>query len=41
MYDKEVEVLGGIVMEEGNIFEMESGEGKRLRGTMPLQLKGL
>ncbi|WP_186306362.1 hypothetical protein, partial [Staphylococcus epidermidis] len=34
MYGKDVEILGGIGMDEGNIGEMERGEGKRVRGRM-------
>ena len=29
MYPKDVQVLGAIVMHQGNIAEMQTGEGKR------------
>ncbi|AVQ34045.1 accessory Sec system translocase SecA2 [Staphylococcus muscae] len=41
MYPKEVQVLGAIVMAEGNMPEMQTGEGKTLTATMPLYLYGL
>lgn len=41
MYPKDVQVLGAIVMHQGNIAEMQTGEGKTLTATMPLYLNGL
>ena len=40
MYPKDVQVLGAIVMHQGNIAEMQTGEGKTLTATMPLYLNG-
>jgi preprotein translocase subunit SecA len=36
-----VQVLGGIVLHEGDIAEMKTGEGKTLAATMPLYLNAL
>lgn len=41
MYHKDVQVLGAIVMHQGNIAEMQTGEGKTLTATMPLYLNAL
>ncbi|RXK17611.1 accessory Sec system translocase SecA2 [Macrococcus sp. DPC7161] len=41
MYPKEVQILGAIVMHQGNIAEMQTGEGKTLTATMPMYLNGL
>ncbi|WP_086429416.1 accessory Sec system translocase SecA2 [Staphylococcus cornubiensis] len=41
MFPKDVQVLGAIVLHEGNIAEMQTGEGKTLTATMPLYLNGL
>lgn len=41
MYPKEVQVLGAIVLHDGNMPEMQTGEGKTLTATMPLYLNGL
>lgn len=41
MYPKDVQVLGAIVLHEGNIAEMQTGEGKTLTATMPLYLNAL
>ncbi|MFU0769279.1 accessory Sec system translocase SecA2 [Staphylococcus pasteuri] len=41
MYHKDVQVLGAIVMHQGNISEMQTGEGKTLTATMPLYLNAL
>lgn len=41
MYPKEVQVMGAIVMHQGNIAEMQTGEGKTLTATMPLYLNAL
>ncbi|PCF64215.1 accessory Sec system translocase SecA2 [Staphylococcus intermedius] len=40
-YHKDVQVLGAIVMHQGNIAEMQTGEGKTLSATMPLYLNAL
>jgi preprotein translocase subunit SecA len=37
----DVQVLGGIVLHEGKIAEMKTGEGKTLTSTMPAYLNGL
>ena len=37
----EAQVLGGIVLHEGKIAEMKTGEGKTLAATMPLYLNSL
>ncbi|PTJ79340.1 accessory Sec system translocase SecA2 [Staphylococcus kloosii] len=41
MYPKDVQVLGAIVLYQGNIAEMQTGEGKTLTATMPLYLNAL
>lgn len=41
MYPKEVQLIGAIVLHEGNITEMQTGEGKTLTATMPLYLNAL
>lgn len=41
MYPYDVQVMGGIVLHEGNIAEMKTGEGKTLTATMPLYLNAL
>ncbi|QHW38332.1 accessory Sec system translocase SecA2 [Staphylococcus ursi] len=41
MFPKDVQVLGGIVLHQGNIAEMQTGEGKTLTATMPLYLNAL
>lgn len=41
MYPYDVQVMGAIVMNQGNIAEMKTGEGKTLTATMPLYLNGL
>ncbi|HDE4367472.1 TPA: DEAD/DEAH box helicase [Staphylococcus aureus] len=41
MYPKEVQLIGAIVLHEGNIAEMQTGEGKTLTATMPLYLNAL
>ena len=41
MYHKDVQVLGAIMMHQGNISEMQTGEGKTLTATMPLYLNAL
>ncbi len=37
----DVQVLGGIVLHEGNIAEMKTGEGKTVAATMPVYLNSL
>src|SRR4029077_18895684 len=37
----DVQLMGGIVMHEGKIAEMKTGEGKTLTATLPLYLNGL
>ncbi len=37
----DVQIMGGIVLNEGNIAEMATGEGKTLVATMPLYLNAL
>src|SRR5665647_451018 len=37
----DVQVIGGIVLREGKIAEMKTGEGKTLAATMPLYLNAL
>lgn len=37
----DVQVMGGIVLHEGNIAEMKTGEGKTLAATMPVYLNAL
>ena len=41
MYPKDVQVLGAIVLHEGNIAEMQTGEGKTLTAILPLYLNAL
>ena len=37
----DVQLIGGIVLHEGNIAEMRTGEGKTLMATLPAYLNGL
>jgi len=37
----DVQIIGGIALFQGNIAEMETGEGKTLTATLPLYLHGL
>jgi preprotein translocase subunit SecA len=37
----DVQILGGIVLSEGKIAEMKTGEGKTLTATLPLYIHGL
>ncbi len=37
----DVQVLGGIVLHQGNIAEMKTGEGKTLTATLPIYLNAL
>lgn len=41
MFPYDVQVMGAIVLNSGNIAEMKTGEGKTLTATMPLYLNGL
>lgn len=41
LYPYDVQVMGAIVLHEGNIAEMKTGEGKTLTATMPLYLNAL
>lgn len=41
LYPYDVQVMGAIVMNDGNIAEMKTGEGKTLTATMPLYLNAL
>ncbi len=37
----DVQLIGGIVLHQGKIAEMKTGEGKTLVATLPLYLNGL
>ena len=41
MFPYDVQVMGGIVIHQGNVAEMNTGEGKTLTATMPLYLNAL
>ena len=41
LYPYRVQIIGGIVLHEGNIAEMKTGEGKTLTATMPVYLNAL
>ena len=41
MFPYDVQVMGAIVLHEGNVAEMATGEGKTLTATMPLYLNAL
>lgn len=41
LYPYRVQIMGGIVLHEGNIPEMKTGEGKTLTATMPVYLNAL
>lgn len=41
LFPYDVQVLGAIVLHEGNVAEMATGEGKTLTATMPLYLNAL
>lgn len=41
MFPYDVQVMGGIVIHEGNVAEMNTGEGKTLTATMPVYLNAL
>ncbi|HHQ0037575.1 TPA: preprotein translocase subunit SecA, partial [Listeria monocytogenes] len=41
LYPFKVQLMGGIVLHEGNIAEMKTGEGKTLTATLPVYLNAL
>ena len=41
MFPYDVQVMGGIVLHQGNVAEMDTGEGKTLTATMPVYLNAL
>ena len=41
LYPFRVQIFGGVVLHEGNIAEMKTGEGKTLTATMPVYLNAL
>ena len=41
MFPYDVQVMGGIVIHQGNVAEMSTGEGKTLTATMPVYLNAL
>ena len=41
MFPYDVQVMGGIVIHQGNVSEMNTGEGKTLTATMPVYLNAL
>ncbi|WP_203638936.1 preprotein translocase subunit SecA [Levilactobacillus wangkuiensis] len=41
LYPFHVQIMGGIVLHEGNISEMKTGEGKTLTATMPVYLNAI
>lgn len=41
LYPFKVQLMGGMVLHEGNIAEMKTGEGKTLTATMPVYLNAL
>lgn len=41
LYPYRVQIIGGIILHEGNIPEMKTGEGKTLTATMPVYLNAL
>ena len=41
MFPYDVQVLGGIVIHQGNVAEMNTGEGKTLTATLPVYLNAL
>jgi Preprotein translocase subunit SecA (ATPase, RNA helicase) len=40
MFPFDVQVLGALVMQDGNVAEMQTGEGKTLTATLPMYLNG-
>ncbi len=41
MFPYDVQVMGGIVIHQGNVVEMNTGEGKTLTATLPIYLNAL
>ena len=41
MFPYDVQVMGGIIIHQGNVAEMNTGEGKTLTATMPVYLNAL
>lgn len=41
LYPFHVQIMGGIVLHEGNVAEMRTGEGKTLTATMPVYLNAI
>ena len=41
MFPYDVQVMGGTVIHQGNVAEMNTGEGKTLTATMPVYLNAL
>lgn len=41
MYPYDVQVMGAIILNDGNIAEMKTGEGKTLTATMPMYLNAI
>ncbi|WP_461240611.1 preprotein translocase subunit SecA [Paucilactobacillus sp. N302-9] len=41
LYPFHVQIMGGIILHEGNIAEMKTGEGKTLTATMPVYLNAI
>ena len=41
LFPYDVQVMGGIVLHQGNIAEMKTGEGKTLTATLPVYLNAL
>ncbi|AWO74755.1 preprotein translocase subunit SecA [Geobacillus thermoleovorans] len=41
LYPYKVQIMGGVVLHEGDIAEMKTGEGKTLTATMPVYLNAL
>lgn len=41
MFPYDVQVMGGIVIHQGNVAEMNTGEGKTLTATLPIYLNAL
>ena len=41
MYAFHCQIIGGLVLNDGNVAEMRTGEGKTLTATMPVYLNGL
>lgn len=41
LFPFDVQVIGALVMQDGNVAEMKTGEGKTLTATLPMYLNGL